>query len=91
MISGLTEDAIFENSEYAGHAGHVGPFQEFVVRKAGMHDIGPILSLINGYAAKGIMLPRTELEVSEDIRDFSVVVTAGRLLAAARCTFTRHP
>ena len=40
---------------------------EFVVRKAGMQDIAPILGLINGYAAKGIMLPRTELEVSEDI------------------------
>jgi len=90
MISGLTEDAIFENAEYAGHAGHVGrsgSHDDFVVRKAGMHDIGPILSLINGYAAKGIMLPRTELEVSEDIRDFSVVVTAGRLLGCGALHF----
>jgi amino-acid N-acetyltransferase len=72
MISGLTEDSIREP------AGRSGSHDDYVVRKAGMHDIGPILGLINGYAAKGIMLPRTELEVSEDIRDFSVIVTAGR-------------
>ena len=40
------------------------------VRKAGMRDIAPLLELINGYAAKGIMLPRTEFEMSENIRDF---------------------
>ncbi len=42
------------------------------VRKAAMRDIPAILSLINSYAAKGIMLPRTEFELSENIRDFSV-------------------
>jgi amino-acid N-acetyltransferase len=52
-----------------------------------MHDIGPILGLINGYAAKGAMLPRTELEVSENIRDFSVIVTAGGLLGCGALHF----
>ena len=52
-----------------------------------MHDIGPILELINGYAAKGIMLPRTELEVSEDIRDFSVIERAGRLVGCGALHF----
>jgi amino-acid N-acetyltransferase len=78
MISGLTEDAITE---------HAGPGRDLVVRKAAMHDIGPILGLINGYAAKGIMLPRTELEVSEDIRDFSVIVAAGRLMGCGALHF----
>jgi amino-acid N-acetyltransferase len=41
-------------------------------RKAGMRDIPKILALINLYAAQGIMLPRTEFEMSENIRDFSV-------------------
>jgi amino-acid N-acetyltransferase len=81
MISGLTEDAIIE------HAGRAGSHDDLVVRKAGMHDIGPILALINGYAAKGVMLPRTELEVSEDIRDFSVIVTAGRLVGCGALHF----
>jgi amino-acid N-acetyltransferase len=52
-----------------------------------MHDIGPILSLINGYAAKGVMLPRTEMEVSEDIRDFSVIVTPGGLMGCGALHF----
>ena len=42
------------------------------VRKAAMRDIPRVLSLINSYAASGVMLPRTEFELSENIRDFSV-------------------
>ncbi len=38
-----------------------------------MRDIPAVLQLINSYAAEGIMLPRTEFEISENIRDFSVV------------------
>ena len=43
------------------------------VRKASMSDIPAILALINGFAARGIMLPRTEFELAENLRDFSVV------------------
>jgi amino-acid N-acetyltransferase len=50
------------------------------VRKAGMRDIPEVLALINGYAANGIMLPRTELDLSENIRDFSVAFD-GNVLA----------
>jgi amino-acid N-acetyltransferase len=50
------------------------------VRKAGMRDIPNILSLINTYAAQGVMLPRTEFEMSENIRDFSVAYS-GSVLA----------
>jgi amino-acid N-acetyltransferase len=38
-----------------------------------MRDIPGLLRLINGYAAEGIMLPRTEFEIAENIRDFSVI------------------
>jgi amino-acid N-acetyltransferase len=78
MISGFTEDAIVEQP---------GPRRDLAVRKAAMRDIGPILDLINGYAARGIMLPRTELEVSEDIRDFSVILDAGRLVGCGALHF----
>jgi amino-acid N-acetyltransferase len=50
------------------------------VRKASMRDIPNMLSLINSYATNGIMLPRTEFEMSENIRDFSVAYE-GSLLA----------
>ncbi len=57
------------------------------VRKAGMRDIHPILTLINAYAAKGVMLPRTEFEMSENIRDFSVVYEDGKLIGCGALHF----
>jgi len=45
-----------------------------------MRDIHPLLKLINGYASEGIMLPRTEFEMSENIRDFSVAYAGPQLL-----------
>jgi len=46
--------------------------KDIEIRKASMQDIPALLELINGYAAKGIMLPRTEFELSENMRDFMV-------------------
>ncbi len=57
------------------------------VRKAGMRDIHPLLRLINGYAAEGIMLPRTEFEMSENIRDFSVLYDDDRLVGCGALHF----
>jgi len=56
-------------------------------RKANMGDIGPLLRLINDYAAKGIMLPRTEFDVSENIRDFSVIDSGAGLAACGALHF----
>ena len=78
MISGLTPASI------AGSEGSDLPVQ---VRKAGMDDIRPLLELINGYAAKGIMLPRTEFEMSENIRDFSVICSGGDLIGCGALHF----
>jgi amino-acid N-acetyltransferase len=50
------------------------------LRKAAMSDIAPLLNLINGYAAEGIMLPRTEFEISENIRDFVLAFSGTRLV-----------
>lgn len=57
------------------------------VRKAAMRDIPNILGLINSYAAKGVMLPRTEFEMSENIRDFSVAYDGPSLLGCAALHF----
>ncbi len=81
MISSLRDDATLEQAAFAGLR------RELVVRKAGMPDIAPILALINGYAAKGVMLPRTELEVSEVIRDFSVIFSQDKLLGCGALHF----
>ena len=77
MISAVRADAFVESPGQAG----------LTVRKAVMHDIPPILSLINGYAALGIMLPRTEFEMSEAIRDFTVVLRGNQLLGCGALHF----
>ena len=70
-----------ENPGYLAGAGDV------IVRKAGMRDIHPLLVLINAYAAKGIMLPRTEFEMSENIRDFTVVYEDSQLIGCGALHF----
>src|SRR5688572_13199148 len=78
MISALTPESMAEHA----HAG-----VELQVRKAAMGDIAPVLSLINGYAANGIMLPRTEFELSENIRDFSVIYSGSRMVGCGALHF----
>jgi amino-acid N-acetyltransferase len=43
-----------------------------LIRKALMRDLPQMLSMINNYASQGVMLPRTEFEMAEGIRDFLV-------------------
>jgi len=78
MISVLPDEALLEASPGAA---------DLIARKAVMHDIPAILALINGYAAQGIMLPRTEFEMSEAIRDFTVVTRGDQLLGCGALHF----
>jgi amino-acid N-acetyltransferase len=78
MISSLTAEMVVE---------HPAPGVDVLVRKAVMSDIAPILELINAYAAQGIMLPRTEFELSENIRDFSVALIGHRLVGCGALHF----
>jgi amino-acid N-acetyltransferase len=78
MISGVFADSFVES----GTGG-----LSLTVRKAVMHDIPHILSLINGYAVSGIMLPRTEFELSEAIRDFTVVWRGDEFLGCGALHF----
>jgi len=78
MISSLTDDAIGEHRPAA---------LAIELRKARMSDIALLLELINGYASRGVMLPRTEFELSESIRDFSVAYAAGHLVGCGALHF----
>ena len=52
-----------------------------------MRDIRNVLAVINAYAANGIMLPRTEFEMSENIRDFSVALDGDVLVGCGALHF----
>jgi amino-acid N-acetyltransferase len=61
------------------------------IRQAQLADIAPMLRLINDYAANAVMLPRTELELCESLRDFLVATDGGQLIACGALHFyTQH-
>jgi amino-acid N-acetyltransferase len=78
MISALTPDQV-ENLAASSRG--------IDVRKASMQDIPALLELINGYAAKGIMLSRTEFEMSENMRDFMVAYAGKQLVGCGALHF----
>jgi amino-acid N-acetyltransferase len=78
MISALTPDQV-ENQTASSRG--------IDVRKASMQDIPALLELINGYAAKGIMLARTEFEMSENMRDFMVAYAGNQLVGCGALHF----
>ncbi len=57
------------------------------MRRATLRDIPAVLRLINDYAARQIMLPRTEFEMAENIRDFVVSFSGDRLLGCGALHF----
>jgi amino-acid N-acetyltransferase len=57
------------------------------IRKASLTDIPALLELINSYASNGIMLPRTEFEMAENIRDFLVAFDGPRLVGCGALHF----
>ena len=61
--------------------------EQLAVRKVTMADIHDLLELINGYAVNGIMLPRTEFEMSENIRDFWAAFSGGQLAGCGALHF----
>lgn len=44
-----------------------------LVRPARLADVGPMARMINGYAAQGLMLPRTPVELYRAFREYLVV------------------
>jgi amino-acid N-acetyltransferase len=52
-----------------------------------MSDIPALTALINGFARAGAMLPRTEFELSEGVRDFTVVLQDDRIIGCAGLHF----
>jgi amino-acid N-acetyltransferase len=58
-----------------------------ILRKAAMRDIPALLELINSYATQGVMLPRSDFELAEGIRDFTVAADNERLIGCAALHF----
>ncbi len=54
-----------------------------MLRKATIEDVEKIYKLINDFAAKNVMLPRSLSELYENIRDFFVFIEDGMVVGCA--------
>ena len=60
---------------------------EIILRNAKLTDIPALLDVINAYASQGIMLPRTEFELAENVRDFVVAVEGRQIVGCGALHF----
>jgi amino-acid N-acetyltransferase len=87
MFSSTSRPNVLEDPELS-YLRKIPPIAEtLTIRKAKMGDISAIIQLINSYAAERLMLPRTEFEMSENIRDFTVAYSGAQLLGCGALHF----
>jgi amino-acid N-acetyltransferase len=61
------------------------------IRKARLDDVPRIADLVNEYANQGLMLPKRQVDLYEQVREFVVVVTSdGDLLGCGALRFVWH-
>ncbi len=53
---------------------------EIIYRKATFDDVEPMHKLLNDFAAKGLMLPRSRNSIYENIRDYVIATVGGELV-----------
>ena len=63
--------------------GRTGSMQDLRAEKATVADVAKMAELVNSFAGKGEMLPRTLGELYETLRDFFVVRREGEVVACA--------
>jgi amino-acid N-acetyltransferase len=57
------------------------------LRNAKLTDIPELIRVINAYAVQGIMLPRTEFELAENIRDFVIALDGTGIIGCGALHF----
>jgi len=57
-----------------------------IIRKAVLADIEGIHDLVNYYAEKGMILPRSRHSIFETLRDFTVVEAEGKIIGTGALT-----
>ncbi|HEY7510818.1 MAG TPA: GNAT family N-acetyltransferase [Vicinamibacteria bacterium] len=56
------------------------------LRKAAVADVPALLAIVNGYARRGLLLPRTEASLRERLADFTVAEVDGTVAGCAALT-----
>ena len=84
---GQTPDHASGQALETEEASPVQSTETVIIRPAQLSDVPAMLRLINGYADKKVMLPRTELELCESLRDFSVAKVKGEIVGCGALHF----
>lgn len=71
----------------AGEDSHRESAAGIVIRQAQLADVPAMLRLVNGYADQELMLPRTEVEICERIRDFIVAMDGNEVVGCGAIQF----
>src|SRR6266853_2569684 len=82
MLRNYPEESVEEDFYLSGET-----FDPVTIRQAKLSDVAAMLRLINDYASKSVMLPCTEIELCETLRDFLVATEHGRLVGCGRLHF----
>jgi len=53
------------------------------LRKAAIDDVPRMAEIINGYASQGLMLPRSQHQIYQSLRDFAVAVRGDQVIGCA--------
>lgn len=61
-----------------------------IIRPARVRDVPQMALLINSYAAKGQMLPKTDAQLYNNVRDFVVADAGGEIVGCAGLKVTWH-
>jgi amino-acid N-acetyltransferase len=61
-----------------------------ILRQARPDDVAPLLALINGYARRGLLLPRTEAALRACLDDFTVAERSGRAVGCGALRLVDH-
>lgn len=56
------------------------------LRKAAVDDVPALLAIVNGYAERGLLLPRTEASLRARLSDFTVAEVDGTVVGCAALT-----
>jgi amino-acid N-acetyltransferase len=71
----VTEEALMPEKARL-HTVEPFPGEQPLIRKARLTDVDDMYGIINHYAATQLMLPKTQLELYENLRDYSVAADA---------------
>ncbi len=72
------------------HRADPSPGQQPTVQKARLSDVSEMFRLVNYYAERQQMLPKTQLQLYENLRDYSIAVGTSNAACFSQACWSRE-